>query len=189
MAFNESLTKVSLYPIVEEEDDGFHHILNSLSRFSICTSSVYDDEEEESTKENIQDPVVSKAEFFDGEEADGEVSDGGKENVRDWDSDKETPKFYSLPVTPSRRRRKLQVSGESHESNRRSRKRRVFREKKKKGISVSAGSNFNTQTSSGSNSPIATWRISSPGDDPKEVKARLKVWAQAVALASSSRQA
>ncbi|KAJ0054223.1 hypothetical protein Pint_00741 [Pistacia integerrima] len=42
-------------------------------------------------------------------------------------------------------------------------------------------------TSSGGNSPIAQWRISSPGDDPRDVKARLKVWAQAVALASTSR--
>ncbi|KAJ4892491.1 Uncharacterized protein Rs2_32239 [Raphanus sativus] len=54
-------------------------------------------------------------------------------------------------------------------------------------VSVSVGSNRETQTSSGSNSPIANWRISSPGDDPKEVKARLKMWAQAVALASTSR--
>ncbi|KFK37454.1 hypothetical protein AALP_AA4G259300 [Arabis alpina] len=54
-------------------------------------------------------------------------------------------------------------------------------------VSVSTGSNRETQTSSGGNSPIATWRISSPGDDPKEVKARLKMWAQAVALASASR--
>ncbi|KAG2697882.1 hypothetical protein I3843_07G125000 [Carya illinoinensis] len=43
-------------------------------------------------------------------------------------------------------------------------------------------------TSSGGNSPIANWRISSPGDDPRDVKARLKVWAQVVALASTSRQ-
>ncbi|XP_030539771.1 uncharacterized protein LOC115747671 [Rhodamnia argentea] len=42
-------------------------------------------------------------------------------------------------------------------------------------------------TSSGGNSPIGNWRISSPGDDPRDVKARLKVWAQAVALASTSR--
>ncbi|CAH2057694.1 unnamed protein product [Thlaspi arvense] len=54
-------------------------------------------------------------------------------------------------------------------------------------VSVSTGSNRETQTSSGGNSPIANWRISSPGDDPKEVKARLKMWAQAVALASASR--
>ncbi|KAM2507200.1 hypothetical protein ACFX1W_029546 [Malus domestica] len=46
----------------------------------------------------------------------------------------------------------------------------------------------NTTCSSGGNSPIANWRISSPGDDPREVKARIKVWAQAVALASTSRQ-
>ncbi|KAG9460006.1 hypothetical protein H6P81_004514 [Aristolochia fimbriata] len=42
-------------------------------------------------------------------------------------------------------------------------------------------------TDSGGNSPIANWRISSPGDDPRDVKARLKVWAQAVALASATR--
>ncbi|XP_010506715.1 PREDICTED: uncharacterized protein LOC104783280 [Camelina sativa] len=54
-------------------------------------------------------------------------------------------------------------------------------------VSVSGGSNRETQTSSGGNSPIANWRISSPGDDPKEIKARLKMWAQAVALASASR--
>ncbi|KAJ8642622.1 hypothetical protein MRB53_004370 [Persea americana] len=30
-------------------------------------------------------------------------------------------------------------------------------------------------------SPIANWRISGPGDHPEEVKARLKLWAQAVA--------
>ncbi|KAJ6729516.1 hypothetical protein OIU85_020427 [Salix viminalis] len=42
-------------------------------------------------------------------------------------------------------------------------------------------------TSSGGNSPIANWRISSPGDDPRDVKARLKVWAQIVATASASR--
>ncbi|GKU90519.1 hypothetical protein SLEP1_g4507 [Rubroshorea leprosula] len=48
-------------------------------------------------------------------------------------------------------------------------------------------SGSNLDTSSGSNSPIANWRISSPGDDPRDVKARLKVWAQAVALASASR--
>ncbi|KAJ8559813.1 hypothetical protein K7X08_003871 [Anisodus acutangulus] len=34
--------------------------------------------------------------------------------------------------------------------------------------------------SSGSG-PVANWKISSPGDDPEDVKARLKYWAQAVA--------
>jgi len=52
-------------------------------------------------------------------------------------------------------------------------------------ISVSGST---LDTSSGGNSPIANWRISSPGDDPRDVKARLKVWAQAVAIASTSRQ-
>ncbi|RDX64490.1 hypothetical protein CR513_56950, partial [Mucuna pruriens] len=49
-------------------------------------------------------------------------------------------------------------------------------------------SNSTLDTSSGSNSPIANWRISSPGDDPRHVKARLKVWAQAVALVFSTRE-
>ncbi|XP_043725974.1 uncharacterized protein LOC122672579 [Telopea speciosissima] len=53
-------------------------------------------------------------------------------------------------------------------------------------ISVPAASTIDFDTSSGGNSPIANWRISSPGDDPRDVKARLKVWAQAVALASTS---
>ncbi|XP_042415562.1 uncharacterized protein LOC122004797 [Zingiber officinale] len=47
-------------------------------------------------------------------------------------------------------------------------------------------SDLTADTSSGGNSPVS-WRISSPGDDPKDVKARLKVWAQAVALTSASR--
>ncbi|RWR95136.1 hypothetical protein CKAN_02446400 [Cinnamomum micranthum f. kanehirae] len=49
------------------------------------------------------------------------------------------------------------------------------------GISVSS----TMDTDSGGNSPISNWRISSAGDDPRDVKARLKVWAQAVALAST----
>ncbi|KAG7566669.1 hypothetical protein ISN44_As10g031950 [Arabidopsis suecica] len=223
-------------------------VVSSLSRLSICTSSAYVNEDESATKNHPDSCVFTSLENFDGAEADGEVSDDGegKENVRESDSDKETRGFYSLPVTPSRRRRKLTVSGEldANESNRDggkcSLRRQKWREKKKKRvngesdgggregltvltrakggekslrmgleevkacrdlgfelevpvpgrISVSTtGSNFDTQTSSGGNSPIATWRISSPGDDPKEVKARLKVWAQAVALASATRQA
>ncbi|KAH7858158.1 hypothetical protein Vadar_020617 [Vaccinium darrowii] len=35
--------------------------------------------------------------------------------------------------------------------------------------------------SSTSSGPIANWKISSPGDHPEDVKARLKYWAQAVA--------
>ncbi|KAL3506699.1 hypothetical protein ACH5RR_032081 [Cinchona calisaya] len=38
-----------------------------------------------------------------------------------------------------------------------------------------------TASSSSVSSPIASWKISSPGDDPEDVKARLKYWAQAVA--------
>uniref|UniRef100_A0A7N0UVC6 Uncharacterized protein n=1 Tax=Kalanchoe fedtschenkoi TaxID=63787 RepID=A0A7N0UVC6_KALFE len=51
------------------------------------------------------------------------------------------------------------------------------------GLSINVS---NLDTSSGGNSPISSWRISSPGDNPREVKARLKVWAQAVAITSST---
>lgn len=37
------------------------------------------------------------------------------------------------------------------------------------------------ESSSPSSGPIANWKISSPGDHPEDVKARLKFWAQAVA--------
>ncbi|XP_008789993.1 uncharacterized protein LOC103707332 isoform X2 [Phoenix dactylifera] len=53
-------------------------------------------------------------------------------------------------------------------------------------VEISCGHSGSTvDTSSGDNSPVASWRISSAGDDPENVKARLKVWAQAVALASA----
>ncbi|EHA8586373.1 hypothetical protein COCNU_scaffold000258G000010 [Cocos nucifera] len=44
-------------------------------------------------------------------------------------------------------------------------------------------------TTSRGNSPVASWRISSAGkgDDPADVKAMLKVWAQVVAFQSASR--
>ncbi|MCL7044409.1 hypothetical protein MKW94_029959 [Papaver nudicaule] len=49
------------------------------------------------------------------------------------------------------------------------------------------GSTMDTASAgSDGTSTVTNWRISSPGDDPKDVKARLKVWAQAVALASAS---
>lgn len=37
------------------------------------------------------------------------------------------------------------------------------------------------ETASPPPAPIASWKISSPGDHPEDVKARLKYWAQAVA--------
>ncbi|KAI3822976.1 hypothetical protein L1987_10579 [Smallanthus sonchifolius] len=37
------------------------------------------------------------------------------------------------------------------------------------------------ETASPPPAPVANWKISSPGDHPEEVKARLKYWAQAVA--------
>ncbi|KAK4370685.1 hypothetical protein RND71_010160 [Anisodus tanguticus] len=38
-----------------------------------------------------------------------------------------------------------------------------------------------SDTGSSGSGPVANWKISSPGDDPEDVKARLKYWAQAVA--------
>ncbi|ONK67667.1 uncharacterized protein A4U43_C05F2480 [Asparagus officinalis] len=45
---------------------------------------------------------------------------------------------------------------------------------------------FSEDTGSVGESPVGNWSISGPGDDPKDVKARLKAWAHAVALASAS---
>ncbi|XP_031114965.1 uncharacterized protein LOC116019036 [Ipomoea triloba] len=41
-------------------------------------------------------------------------------------------------------------------------------------------SSVSADSPSSASSPIANWKISSPGDDPEDVKARLKYWAQAV---------
>ncbi|KAK9072508.1 hypothetical protein SSX86_008942 [Deinandra increscens subsp. villosa] len=43
-----------------------------------------------------------------------------------------------------------------------------------------------SETASPPAAPIANWKISSPGDHPEEVKARLKYWAQAVACTHRS---
>ncbi|XP_028770974.1 uncharacterized protein LOC114728262 [Neltuma alba] len=50
-----------------------------------------------------------------------------------------------------------------------------------------SSSSLDNSTGSGGNSPISNWRVSSPGDDPRDVKARLRLWAQAVAMASASK--
>ncbi|CAN8311385.1 unnamed protein product [Cochlearia groenlandica] len=47
--------------------------------------------------------------------------------------------------------------------------------------SSSAAAEDSPSTSSVTTTPIANWKISSPGDKPDDVKARLKYWAQAVA--------
>ncbi|KAG0460262.1 hypothetical protein HPP92_023390 [Vanilla planifolia] len=44
-----------------------------------------------------------------------------------------------------------------------------------------AGDVFGPAGTAPSSMPIAIWKISSPGDDPDDVKARLKYWAQALA--------
>ncbi|KAK9138840.1 hypothetical protein Sjap_009434 [Stephania japonica] len=47
--------------------------------------------------------------------------------------------------------------------------------------SVAAAAPALATAEGGGSGPIANWKISSPGDHPEDVKARLKFWAQAVA--------
>ncbi|KAI9196547.1 hypothetical protein LWI28_024838 [Acer negundo] len=48
-------------------------------------------------------------------------------------------------------------------------------------LCYSMSQKFTDEHHNTSDSPIANWKISSPGDHPEDVKARLKFWAQAVA--------
>ncbi|XP_073007604.1 uncharacterized protein [Typha latifolia] len=48
-------------------------------------------------------------------------------------------------------------------------------------LCYSMSQRFSDETETSSSPSVANWRISSPGDNPEEVKARLKYWAQAVA--------
>ncbi|XP_068661425.1 uncharacterized protein [Aristolochia californica] len=56
-----------------------------------------------------------------------------------------------------------------------------FLDEQQKSPEASATSSTANELSSSTSSPIANWKISSPGDHPEDVKARLKYWAQAVA--------
>ncbi|KAL4384086.1 hypothetical protein GQ457_15G020420 [Hibiscus cannabinus] len=253
MASDESMTVVS--SMVEDEYgdidvgvDHHHHVHpHSLSRLSMCTSSMYANEADDDDDDHLGMYMSGLSiESFD---ADVDEEFRGKELLQlSSDSDKE-PSCYSLPSTPPRRRSRKGVL--SHQSKdyaseneaqkdsftRSKGKRRIIRDrwedeskscsKKKDGELIRGYSNNSGDSegnsaglvvitrpkggrktlcmdleevkacrdlgfelempSSGGNSPIASWRISSPGDDPRDVKARLKVWAQAVALASTSK--
>eukprot|EP01018_Ginkgo_biloba_P032783 Gb_37419 [translate_table: standard] len=56
-------------------------------------------------------------------------------------------------------------------------------DQQKSPVSTIDGAMSDTSSNNGSyaQSPIANWKISSPGDHPEQVKARLKFWAQVVA--------
>ncbi|KAL8255492.1 hypothetical protein R6Q59_030559 [Mikania micrantha] len=56
-----------------------------------------------------------------------------------------------------------------------------FLDERQKSPETPSPTESSNETSSPSPAPIANWKISSPGDHPEEVKARLKYWAQAVA--------
>ncbi|XP_031474817.1 uncharacterized protein LOC116247012 [Nymphaea colorata] len=56
-----------------------------------------------------------------------------------------------------------------------------FLDEQKQPSSSGSSSAASSDAGSAVGSPIAHWRISSPGDRPEDVKARLKFWAQAVA--------
>ncbi|KAM0940651.1 hypothetical protein DsansV1_C18g0152511 [Dioscorea sansibarensis] len=57
---------------------------------------------------------------------------------------------------------------------------RFLDEQQQQGRSVEASGEA-VESSAAHSAPIANWKISSPGDNPDDVKARLKYWAQAVA--------
>ncbi|CAN6485481.1 unnamed protein product [Victoria cruziana] len=58
---------------------------------------------------------------------------------------------------------------------------RFLDEQQKQPSSSGSSSAASSDAGSAVGSPITNWRISSPGDRPEDVKARLKFWAQAVA--------
>ena len=124
MASDETMTLNS--SLLEEDfdndiDDGCDHhqhpLTHNLSRLSVCTSSTMcdvDDDDDDNDVDNVMAMFVSglSIESFelgdgDGDDADGEFSDGGKELHAGLSSDSESElgSCYSLPATPPRRRR------------------------------------------------------------------------------------
>lgn len=114
MASDETMTIVSSMQDDEfyDIDYGYdhhlhHHQTHNLSRLSMCTSSMYTNEDEDNDNDEAMKMYMSRLsiESFDGD-ADEEFSDekefkGSPELSSD--SDKE-PGCYSLPATPPRRR-------------------------------------------------------------------------------------
>lgn len=111
MASDETMTLLSSmqdeeFDDTEEYGYGHHHQPHNLSRLSMCTSSMYTNEDDDDDNEgmNIYMSRLS-IESFDGD-ADEEFSDEKEfEGLGELssDSDKETG-CYSMPATPSRRR-------------------------------------------------------------------------------------
>ncbi|XP_068667228.1 uncharacterized protein [Aristolochia californica] len=56
-----------------------------------------------------------------------------------------------------------------------------FLDEQQRSPEASAASSAVNEQCPSTSGPIANWKISSPGDHPEDVKARLKFWAQAVA--------
>ncbi|XP_057735176.1 uncharacterized protein LOC130950639 [Arachis stenosperma] len=187
-----------------------HSQTHNLSRLSVCTSSTtYDVDDDEENVNNVMAMFVSglSIESFD---ADGEFSeDHGKETHAGCSSGSETEfgSFYSLPFpgvpihTPiATKDYEVDVDEEKTKKRRMRRRRKGSKSKNKdkeeddvvhdqrvKGRSRSLCMDMEEVkacTDLGFGFQIPT-RLSFPGDDPREVKARLKMWAHAVAVSAS----
>ncbi|GMI75963.1 hypothetical protein like AT3G62070 [Hibiscus trionum] len=191
----------------DHDDDHQPHPHNfSISMSSMSTSSIYTSDDDDDMGMYMSRLSI---ESFDAD-ADGEFS--GEELLQlSSDSDKE-PCYYSLlPAIPPHRSRtgvlpkeikskRKKKDGESSEGvvvitrpkgGRRSMcmdmeevkacRELGFELEHERVVEMPPLSRFSSHSSSGGN-----WLISAPGDDPRDVKARLKVWAQAVARASTS---
>ncbi|MFQ6661028.1 hypothetical protein Gotur_029325 [Gossypium turneri] len=209
MASYGSMTVVSSIQEVEYDDIdvGFDHFHDhqshphNLSSFSMSTSSTYtnfhgddDDMGKNMSRLSIENFDVGVDEEFSIKESLLQLLS---------DSDKE-PYCYSLPAVPPHRvlsKGAEKDCGSENEAQKGIGRKgaRIRREEvivygyevkacRVLGFKLEMPSRFSSfdVTSSDGTSPITNWRISGPGDDPRDVKARLKVWAQAVALASAS---
>ncbi|XP_039056461.1 uncharacterized protein LOC120199465 [Hibiscus syriacus] len=183
-----------------DHDDECQPHPHNFSRFSTSTSSIPTNDDDD------MGMYMSRlsTESFDAD-ADEEFSD--KELLElSSDSDEETC-HYSLPAIPSHRRNRLKeikrkrktkdggiTVGYNGSSFSGEREGMVVIIRPKGGRrsmcmdmeEVKACRELGFELEHEHISPTATWLISGPGDDPRVVKARLKVWAQAVALVSTS---
>ncbi|KAK8639635.1 hypothetical protein V6N13_138008 [Hibiscus sabdariffa] len=175
---------------------------------SMSTSSIYSSNDDDN--DNDMGMYMSRL-SIESFEADADEEFSGEELLQlSSDSDKK-PCYYSLPAKPTHRRSRTGVLSKRLKEIRSDRKKNdgvVVITRPRGGrrsmcmdmeevkacrdlgfeLEMPLSTPFSSldNASSGGNSPISNWLISGPGDDPRDVKARLKVWAQAVARASTS---
>ncbi|KAK8611927.1 hypothetical protein V6N13_131965 [Hibiscus sabdariffa] len=188
----------------DHDDDHHQPHPHNLSMFSMSISSMYSSDDDDDDM-GMYMSRLSPQSF----EADADEELSGEELLQlSSDSDKE-PCYYSLPAIPTHRRNRTGVLNEMR-SNRKKKDGVVVITRPRGGrrtmcmdmeeVKACRDLGFELEhervlempfssvdnASSGANSPNSNWLISGPGDDPRDVKARLKVWAQAVARASTS---